>query len=118
VRRTAPVASPASDNFESLYERFKGFAYKGDIQRVYVDEYSTDTKEMGEEKAMAAADLDVKTDTELQRIERWRAEELERAGYDRKQAAELAARHDVDLHVAVDLLRQGCSPDLALSILL
>ena len=67
---------------------------------------------------MAAADLEVKADSEIERIERWRAEELERAGYDRKQAATLAARHDVDLHNAVDLIRQGCPADLALSILL
>ena len=67
---------------------------------------------------MAAADLDVKLDSEIERIERWRAEELQRAGYDRKQAAKIAARHDVDLHVAVDLVRQGCPADLALSILL
>jgi hypothetical protein len=67
---------------------------------------------------MAAADLEIRVDTELERIERWRAEELERAGYDRKQAALIAARHDVDLHSAVDLVRQGCPHDLALEILL
>ena len=67
---------------------------------------------------MAAADLEVKADSEIERIERWRAEELERAGYDREQAALIAARHDVDLHHAVDLVRQGCPADLALSILL
>ncbi len=67
---------------------------------------------------MAAAELEVKADTELDRIERWRAEELERAGYDHEQAALIAARHDVDLHSAVDIIRQGCSPELALSILL
>ena len=67
---------------------------------------------------MAAADLEVKADSEIERIERWRAEELERAGYDREQAALIAGRHDVDLHHAVDLVRQGCPADLALSILL
>ena len=67
---------------------------------------------------MAAADLEVKADSEIDRIERWRAEELERGGYDRQQAATLAARHDVDLHHAVDLLRQRLPPELALSILL
>jgi hypothetical protein len=30
----------------------------------------------------------------------------------------LAARHDVDLHRAVDLLHKGCSAELALQILL
>ena len=57
-------------------------------------------------------------ETELQRIELWRAEELERAGYEPRAAALLAARHDVDLHVATGLLRDGCRPQLALEILL
>ena len=55
---------------------------------------------------------------ELERVEAWRAEELERAGYAPEAAAEIAARHDVDLHRAVDLLRQGCPHDVALAILL
>jgi hypothetical protein len=67
---------------------------------------------------MAAADLELHTDTELDRIERWRSDELERAGYGREQAATLAARHDIDLHTAVDLVRQGCPHELALNILL
>jgi hypothetical protein len=50
--------------------------------------------------------------------ERWRIDELERAGYDGRAARTLAARHDVDLHRAVDLLRNGCSLELALKILL
>ncbi len=51
-------------------------------------------------------------------VEAWRAEQLELAGYGAAAAAELAARADVDLHVAIDLLAQGCSPELALKILL
>ena len=57
-------------------------------------------------------------ESELTQVERWRIGELERAGYDSRAAMTIAARHDVDLHRAVDLLRQGCSPDLALKILL
>ena len=57
-------------------------------------------------------------ETELNQVERWRIDELERAGYDPRAAMTLAARHDVDLHRAVDLLRNGCSPELALQILL
>ena len=67
---------------------------------------------------MAAADLEVRVESEIQRIERWRAEELERAGYSARDAMKVAQRHDVDLHAAVDLIRAGCSPDLALAILL
>ena len=65
-----------------------------------------------------ALTAEIHPETELQRIELWRAEELERAGYEPRAAALLAARHDVDLHVATGLLRNGCSPKLALEILL
>jgi hypothetical protein len=51
-------------------------------------------------------------------VECWRAEQLELAGYGAAAVAELAARHDVDLHVAVEMLAHGCSPELALKILL
>jgi hypothetical protein len=67
---------------------------------------------------MTAADTETRTGTEIERIERWRAEALERAGYSPEAAAEIAARLDVDLHLASDLLAQGCSQDLALQILL
>ncbi len=66
---------------------------------------------------MTAAEAGTQNE-ELGRVEAWRAEELERAGYSREAAAEIAARHDVDLHRAVDLLRQGCPHDVALAILL
>ena len=66
---------------------------------------------------MTAAEAETQS-AELERVERWRAEELERAGYAPDAAAELAARLDVDLHRAVDLLRQGCPHDVALAILL
>jgi hypothetical protein len=56
--------------------------------------------------------------TEQELVELWRAEELERAGYPPAAAAELAARADVDLHRATELLANGCDPDLALQILL
>ena len=57
-------------------------------------------------------------ETELERVERWRAEELMRAGYDPRGRTELAARLDIDLHPATELLEHGCPPDLALQILL
>jgi hypothetical protein len=52
------------------------------------------------------------------RVERWRQDELERAGFPPRDAATLAARTDVDLHCAVQLLERGCPQDLALKILL
>jgi len=66
---------------------------------------------------IAATELQT-VDTESERVERWRAEALERAGYDIASALELAARNDVDLHQAIDLVESGCSPDLAVRILL
>jgi hypothetical protein len=67
---------------------------------------------------MSAAELDTLYSTEMDRIERWRHQELARAGYDAESALVLAASHDVDLHAAVNLLRRGCSVELALQILL
>jgi hypothetical protein len=67
---------------------------------------------------MTPAEIRLPHDTEIERIEQWRAEELERAGYPVLAAAELAARHDVDLHLAVDLADQGCPVEVALKILL
>ena len=65
---------------------------------------------------MTAAYMEIREETEL--VEAWRAEQLEMAGYDAPEAAELALRQDVDLHVAVGLLTRGCPADLALKILL
>lgn len=57
-------------------------------------------------------------ETEQERVERWRAEELLRAGYDPGAAADLACRPDIDLHGAIELLERGCPADLAARILL
>jgi hypothetical protein len=65
---------------------------------------------------MTAAEL--LHDGELTQVERWRIDELERAGYEAQAAKTLGSRLDVDLHRAVDLVRRGCSPELALQILL
>ena len=55
---------------------------------------------------------------EAELVAAWRAEQLELAGYGAAAAAELAARADVDLHGAMELLARGCAPELALKILL
>jgi hypothetical protein len=67
---------------------------------------------------MSAAELELYIETESERIERWRAEELERAGYGPGEAVELAGRSYVDLHLAVGLIERGCPPATALRILL
>ena len=67
---------------------------------------------------MTAANTNVITESELDRIVRWRSEELERAGYSPDGAAALAARLEIDLHDATELVKRGCPPDIALRILL
>ena len=67
---------------------------------------------------VSATELRELEETELERVERWRAEELERAGYELSAAAVLAASSQVDLHRAIELLDAGCSEELALQILL
>ena len=68
-------------------------------------------------ETMAAAEL-IQVDHELERVELWRAQELERAGYAPRDAAALAQRHEIDLHYAVELLARGCPAGLAAQILL
>jgi hypothetical protein len=67
---------------------------------------------------MAAADVDFATETEMEKVEHWRAEELVRAGFDPSDAIALAARHDIDLHLAVELVQQGCPYETAIDILI
>jgi len=56
--------------------------------------------------------------TEQELVERWRADELRRAGYPEQLADRIAARADIDLHRALDLVRDGCPFELAAAILL
>jgi len=48
----------------------------------------------------------------------WRAEQLEAAGYEGDDILLLAERSDIDLHVAIGLLRKGCPSETAVRILL
>ena len=66
--------------------------------------------------AAVLQDLDI--DTEAERVLLWREEELERAGYDRDTARQLAEAPSVDLHLATELLRRGCPEPTAVAILL
>jgi hypothetical protein len=67
---------------------------------------------------MTTANLTTLPEHEIEQVERWRLESLERAGYDAESAAVLAASHEVDLHLAVSLLGRGCPVTVALQILL
>src|SRR6266566_2456244 len=57
-------------------------------------------------------------ESEIERVERWRVEELMRAGFDPLAAGQIALRSDVDLHQAIGLIAHGCPVDLAVRILL
>jgi hypothetical protein len=56
--------------------------------------------------------------SEDERVAHWRLEQLQRAGYDETAALVLADLVHVDLHEAIDLVRNGCPSDTALRILL
>jgi hypothetical protein len=102
-----------SEHLQNPYRSFIAIPLKGGNLSAPLDEVPVQRPE----EEMAAAEL-THQETEQERIERWRAEELERAGYEASASSLLAARMDVDLHYAIDLLRNGCAPDLALQILL
>jgi hypothetical protein len=55
---------------------------------------------------------------EAAEVRAWRFEALYRCGYESDAAVVLAAKVEVDLHEAVDLIRRGCPPALAARILL
>ncbi len=65
---------------------------------------------------MANAAYDI-VETETERVERWRTSELMRVGFAGDDAVALAARFDVDLHGAIELVERGCPPELAIRIL-
>jgi hypothetical protein len=67
---------------------------------------------------VSVTEVQEQIETEADRVSRWRAEELERAGYELSAAAVLAASSGVDLHLAVGLLERGCPQDVAMQILL
>jgi len=67
--------------------------------------------------AIALIDSEDTVETENDRVLRWRLEELRRAGFGFQDAVLLALSHDVDLHLATDLLARGCPADVALRIL-
>lgn len=56
--------------------------------------------------------------TEKQQVQRWREQELLRAGFAPDAADVLSRLLDVDLHQAIGLLEAGCERDLAVKILL
>ena len=50
-------------------------------------------------------------------VVRWRFERLVETGYDSATASSIAERVEIDLHLAMRLVRDGCPPKTALRIL-
>jgi hypothetical protein len=67
---------------------------------------------------MTVAELTTPHEQEAGLVLEWRFSQLARSGYSEGDALALAARADVDLHRAADLVARGCPPSLALRILL
>lgn len=65
---------------------------------------------------MRAVEVEHERDDEL--VLTWRRDELVRAGYGKRAALAIALDATIDLHVAIDLIRQGCPERTALRILL
>jgi hypothetical protein len=56
--------------------------------------------------------------TEADLVRRWRLQELVRAGYAPGDALVLSGQPEIDLHLAIDLVKRGCPPPMAVRILL
>jgi hypothetical protein len=67
---------------------------------------------------MAAAQLEKVELPEIDLVRRWRFDELVRAGYDIADAADVALRTEIDLHLATSLVKRGCPSRTAARILL
>lgn len=72
---------------------------------------------MGKSKPVVQID-EREREGDAQQVFLWRRARLERAGFDAASAEAIAERLDIDLHLATDLLREGCTPETALRILL
>ncbi len=64
------------------------------------------------------AELTTTPVSEDELVHGWRLEQLRKTGYPAGAAEAIASRHDIDLHLAIELLRRGCTTDLAVRILL
>ncbi|HEY1315805.1 MAG TPA: hypothetical protein VGF10_01165 [Gaiella sp.] len=65
---------------------------------------------------MASASLAQGERAELDRIHRWRLDELVRAGYALPDALEIAVHTEIDLHWATSLVERGCPSSTAVRI--
>ena len=66
---------------------------------------------------VASTDVQVEDDTERERVTQWRIERLAEVGYDRESALLIGIDSSIDLHLAIGLLKRGCTVENALRIL-
>ena len=62
-------------------------------------------------------DLPVEAAPNQVTVDDWRFQQLVAAGWPEADAVMLAARHEIDLHLACDLLAKGCDSSTAWEIL-
>jgi hypothetical protein len=67
---------------------------------------------------MATAQFEAFEASEMDVVRGWRFDQLVRAGYEDEDATELAFHLEVDLHLAANLVRQGCPSSTAVRIAL
>jgi hypothetical protein len=61
--------------------------------------------------------VDLKASREPDDVVAWRRDQLVASGFPPSLAAEIAGDRRLDLHALVELVEQGCPPELALRIL-
>jgi uncharacterized protein (UPF0248 family) len=68
--------------------------------------------------AVATTQVYLPDETDRERVIRWRVEQLAKVGYSWPAAMVIAANTQIDLHRAVEIVKAGCTPDIAVRILL
>jgi len=97
--------------------------YPPDEHRCHVcqdklDYFANENPDSDWKEAVERAKATIAARTTLEQVERWRLEQLLDAGYPVDTAEQIARRPAIDLHGAIDLVTNGCPPELAGEILL
>jgi hypothetical protein len=66
---------------------------------------------------VASAEVRIQAETERERVTQWRITQLTEAGYDHESALLIGIDSSIDLHLAIGLLKRGCTVENALQIL-
>jgi hypothetical protein len=66
---------------------------------------------------VASTEVRIQAETERERVTQWRITRLTEAGYDRESALLIGIDSSIDLHLAIGLLKRGCTVENALQIL-